>query len=236
MNQKWLFPACVLAVLALGITTAFVAKPNPNFTHGEFSFSTQTQSSIEPSGQMQKIALPAGITALQQMGTINLEQACGNEASVEIDTALLAVLDPALLARGIIKSNEENISTEMPAITVHTAKPLQQIDTSGTATATITCADPQQFAINNRGTGSVLVKTAKIDTATVDNYGVGDVQLADVKTIQINNWGTGNVWVNNAEQASVHLYGVGNVAFANAPQISSSVKGAGEIQTNSPRH
>ncbi|QLI81309.1 DUF2807 domain-containing protein [Chitinibacter fontanus] len=232
MNKQWLFPSCVGAVLVLGILSNLYSKPNAHFTidQHEGNWQMQSQADIEPSGKTVKIALAGDVNTLQQMGTIGVVQACAQAASIELDSALLAQVDPDLLKRGIIKTNDANFSSKMPAIVIHTAQALGQVDNSGTANVEVQCANPAQLAVNNRGTGAVDITTPKIAKASVDNYGVGDVRIRDVNAIQINNWGTGNVQVQRAETAKIMLLGVGNVSFANAPQISSTVKGVGEIK------
>ncbi len=242
--KQWLFPACVLAVLALGTVTVWHAKPNPHFVINNgataFEFALQSKDVIQPSGKVVEVLLKNQGAKLINHSPVNVRQFSSPKASVELDEALLAELNQDLLAQGIIQlRTEQNISPNMPAIVFNSAlvaeqSVLSEVENHGTGVTRIQSPNLKQISVSNRGTGRVEILTNTVQSATVSNYGVGDVYLPNVGNIEIDSRGTGNVYVENAETATIQLYGIGTVSFANEPKINSTIKGMGKIKTNTP--
>lgn len=249
--KKWLFPGCVLAVLALGTATVLHSKPNPHFVINNgaaaFDFALQSKDAIQPSGKMVEVVLNNAGTTLQNYGSVNINQFCAPKASIELDSALLAALDQELLAQGIIKlSDNQSIGQQMPAIIFNSAQPagksvatmnspLNAVENNGIGYIKVQCPNIKHIKVSNRGAGKVDVLTSYVETAEVENFGVGSIYIPNVKnTIRIDSRGTGSVVVGEAAKAEVTLYGVGTVSFKNEPEIISSIKGMGLIKTNSP--
>ena len=242
--KQWLFPASVLAVLALGAVTVWHSKPNPHFVinngSAAFEFALQSKGAIQPSGKVVEVLLSNQGAKLINHSSVNVRQFSAPKASVELDEALLAELDQELLAQGIIElRTEQNISPNMPAIVFNSAlvaeqSVLSEVENHGTGVTRIQSPNLKQISVSNRGAGRVEILTSKVQSATVSNYGVGEVYLPNVGDVQIDSRGTGNVYVEDADTATVQLYGVGTVTFANEPKINSTIKGMGKIKTNTP--
>lgn len=245
--KRWLFPTCVLLVLALGSLTVWHSKPNPHFVikNGStaFDFALQSKDAIQPSGKVVQVLLNNKGAQLQNYGTVNVHQFCTPQASVELDAALLAELDQDLLTQGVIKlRTNQNIAPQMPAIIFNSElskataerSGLLEVQNNGTAYIKVQCPSYKQIKVSNRGVGRVDVLTSYVESVEVENLGVGQVNLPKVKTIQIDSRGTGEIAVGEALFADVKLYGVGTVTFANEPKINSTIKGMGKIKTNTP--
>ncbi|MBM5571618.1 MULTISPECIES: GIN domain-containing protein [Deefgea] len=242
--KKWLFPACVLAVLALGTVTVWQAKPNPHFVinngSAAFEFALQSKGAIQPSGKVVQVLLSNQGAKLINRSPVNVRQFSAPKASIELDEALLAELDQDLLAQGIIElRNGQNISPNMPAIVFNSAlvadqSVLSEVENDGSGITKIQSPNLKQIRVSNRGAGRVEILTNKVQTAIVSNVGVGEVYLPNVGQIQIDSRGTGNVYVEDADTATVQLYGVGTVTFANEPKMNANIKGMGKIKTMTP--
>jgi hypothetical protein len=238
--KKWLFPGSVLAVLALGTATVLHSKPNPHFVinggAAAFEYAFQNKAAIQPSGKMVEVLLNSDVKRIQNSGSVNVRQFCSPKAkgSIELDSALLAVLDQDLLKQGIIKTTQNDFGSQMPAITFMSDHEIEHVENSGAATVKIQCPSIFNLKVRNLGAGGVEVLTGFIKSVEVENLGVGYVYAPNVTDIQIDSRGTGNVAVGEATKADVKLYGVGTVSFKNAPAITSSIKGMGVIKTNTP--
>jgi len=243
--KQSLFPASVLAVLALGAVTVWHSKPNPHFVinngSAAFEFALQSKDVIQPSGKVVQVLLSNQGAKLINHSPVNVRQFSSPTASVELDEALLAELDQDLLAQGIIKlrHNVQNVSPNMPAIIFNSAfiegeSILSEVENNGTAITRIQSPNLKQIRVTNRGTGRIEILTSKVQSATVSNYGVGEVYLPNVGQIQIDSRGTGNVYVEDADTATVQLYGVGTVTFANEPKMNVNIKWMGKIKTMTP--
>ena len=242
--KQWLFPACVLAVLALGTVTVWHSKPNPHFVINSnstaFDFALQSKGAIQPSGKVVQVLLSNQGAKLINRSSLNVNQFSTLQASVELDAALLAELDQESLKQGIIQlRNEQNVSPNMPAIifnsaTVGNQSTLSEVENHGSGNIKVQSANMKTMSINNRGAGRVGILTFKVKSAAISNYGVGDVYMADVGDIQIDSRGTGGVYIKNADTAKIQLYGIGTVTFTNEPTINSTIKGMGKIKTNVP--
>jgi hypothetical protein len=238
--KKWLFPGSVVAVLTLGIATVQYSKPNPNFTVGDegwkFNFSYDSSRTIQPSGKMVEVLLNPDVKSIRNAGRINVTQYCSRKAkgSIELDSALLAVLDQALLKQGIIKSSRDDFASTMQAISFQSDHEIEYVENSGVATVRVQCPSILNLTVRNLGAGGVDIATPFIQSVSVENLGVGHVYAPHVDNISIDSRGTGNVAVGEAKTADVKLYGVGTVSFKNTPQITSTIKGMGSIKTNEP--
>ncbi len=240
IKTKWLFPAAVLAVLALGAATVLYSKPNPHFVINDgaaaFEYAFQNKDAILPSGKMVEVLLNPDVKRIQNAGHVNVRQYCSRKAkgSIELDSALLAVIDQNLLKQGIIKTRQENFSSRMPEIIVQSDHEIEQVDNSGSAAIKIQCSSILDLKVRNLGAGRVEILTPFIQSIAIENMGVGDVTIADVNRVKIDSRGTGSVTVGEAAKADVTLYGVGTVSFKNEPEMTSSIKGIGVIKTKAP--
>ncbi|WP_348943710.1 DUF2807 domain-containing protein [Chitinibacter sp. FCG-7] len=247
IKKKWIFPAAVLAVLALGAATVLYSKPNPHFVINDgaaaFEYAFQNKDAIQPSGKMVEISLRNKGEKLQNYSPANIEQFCTIKPYIELDSALLDVLDQELLAQGIIKpKGDANIASKMPAIKFYSllsAGPqetsLTEVENNGSAYIKVHCPSNQNVKISNRGAGRVEILTGYLENAIVENLGVGDVVMPNIKKlVKIDSRGTGSVAVGEAAKADVTLYGVGTVSFKNEPEMTSTIRGIGVIKTKAP--
>ncbi len=240
--KKWLIPACIVGVLLMGSAVMLTKETNKKYvitkTGGSFDYVWQTKSGIQPSGKIVTIPLDDNLVRLENQTNSNISQFCApGSPSIEIDAALLAVLDQTQLKQGIIASSKNiKLSQQMPDISINLGKPITEANNQGTGNFVLHCTGLKKLTLHNFGTGNITVGDSYLIEADVQNRGTGDIifNVGHMKNVTVDTRGTGSVSFRDVDTATVSLYGVGNVTFGNTPKITSTVKGLGNIKTNTP--